>query len=69
MERTLDKMTHTPKQNDTVMTEIEDLIRQAQETLKKWRKPNPDDVKRPRARSWREVLENRQAPKGSSYHR
>lgn len=49
------------------MTEIDELIKQAQETLRKWKKPSYEDDKPPRAKSWREILENRQAPKGGGY--
>ena len=46
------------------MTEIEELILQAEAVKKRWRKPKADDVKPPRARSWQEILENRKAPPG-----
>ena len=42
-----------------IMIKIEDLIRQAQEAQKRWRKPIHEDVKRPQGRNWREILENR----------
>jgi len=49
------------------MTEIEELIKQARAVLKRWRPPRPDEGERHPARSWREILENREGPRITGY--
>lgn len=43
-------------------TEIDDLIEAATEVKRKWRKPSNEHAPHPKARSWKEILEERQVP-------
>jgi hypothetical protein len=51
--------------NGSVMTEIEELIKEAEAALKAWRKPSNERPERHPIKSWQEVLESRVAPPGS----
>ena len=41
------------------MTEIEELIKQAEGVLKRWHRPQPEERRRLSNKSWQEILENR----------
>ena len=50
------------------MTEIEELIKQAEEVLKHWQKPKPAEGLRLSNRSWQEILDGKgYDPKQVSY--
>jgi len=44
------------------MTEIEELIKQAERKLKRWRKLVPGEGRSPSHRSWQEILEDKPYP-------
>lgn len=53
---------------NSIMSEIDELIEQAKEVLKNWKKPSYDDIPPSKAKSWKELLDNRgYDPKTVSY--
>ena len=49
------------------MTEIDELIKQAEAALKAWKKPSNEPLGRQPIKSWQEVMDNRLGPSISGH--